>query len=123
MLRSFTNKHKFINEINVKKSTVYNFLDFVAENKQKLVKNVNNKISEFTNRNVSLVFMDATTLYFETFVNTNEDLKEKFTLKRAGYSKDGKFKEDQVVLGMVTDSNGIPLDFALLPGNVADQKL
>ncbi|WP_416756397.1 IS1634 family transposase [Mycoplasma aquilae ATCC BAA-1896] len=122
MLRSFTNKHKFINEINVKKSTVYNFLDFVAENKQKLVKNVNNKISEVTNRNVSLVFMDATTLYFETFVNTNEDLKEKFTLKRAGYSKDGKFKEDQVVLGMVTDSNGIPLDFALLPGNVADQK-
>ncbi|WP_369810275.1 IS1634 family transposase [Mycoplasma seminis] len=121
-IRSFKTKNKYSNELDIQKSTVYNFLDFVAENKQKLIKNMNEKIHEYTNRDVNLVFMDATTLYFETFVNTNENLKSKYTLKRSGYSKDGKFKEDQVVLGMVTDRNGIPLDFALLPGNVADSK-
>ncbi|MFV8470527.1 transposase [Mycoplasma sp. VS509_3] len=76
---------------------------------------MNNKISEFTNRNVSLAFIDTTTLYSKTFVNTNEDLKE-LDIRKMGV------KESQVMLGMATDSNKIPLDFALLPCNVADQK-
>ncbi|WPB54740.1 IS1634 family transposase [Mycoplasmopsis verecunda] len=122
LIRSFNLKDKYVNEINIQKSTVYNFLDFVADNKQKLVANINEKMNVSTKREANLIFLDATTLYFETFVNANENLKEKFSLKRAGYSKDGKFKEDQVVLGMVTDTNGIPLNFVLLPGNIAKLK-
>ncbi|WPB54414.1 hypothetical protein SAM46_02910 [Mycoplasmopsis verecunda] len=94
LIRSFNLKDKYVNEINIQKSTVYNFLDFVADNKQKLVANINEKMNVSTKREANLIFLDATTLYFETFVNGNENLKEKFSLKRAGYSKDGKFKEN-----------------------------
>ncbi|MDJ1646146.1 IS1634 family transposase [Mycoplasma phocimorsus] len=37
-----------------------------------------------------------------------------------GYLKDGKFKEDQVVIGMATDENGIPIFLKLFRGNTAD---
>ncbi|MDJ1646092.1 IS1634 family transposase, partial [Mycoplasma phocimorsus] len=37
-----------------------------------------------------------------------------------GYSKDGKFKEDQVVIGMATDENGIPIMLKVFRGNTAD---
>ncbi len=40
--------------------------------------------------------------------------------KKPGYSKDGKFKEDQIVIGMATDENGIPLHYKIFPGNVTD---
>ncbi|MDJ1648848.1 IS1634 family transposase, partial [Mycoplasma phocimorsus] len=35
-------------------------------------------------------------------------------------SKDGKFKEDQVVIGMATDENGIPIMLKVFRGNTAD---
>ncbi|WP_429977050.1 IS1634 family transposase, partial [Mycoplasmopsis bovis] len=54
----------------------------------------------------------ATTTYFETFSREG--------YKKPGYSKDGKFKEDQIVIGMATDENGIPLHYKIFPGNVTD---
>ncbi len=48
---------------------------------------------------------DATTTYFETFSREG--------YKKPGYSKDGKFKEDQIVIGMATDENGIPLHYKI----------
>uniref|UniRef100_UPI003D2ABFFF transposase n=1 Tax=Mycoplasmopsis bovis TaxID=28903 RepID=UPI003D2ABFFF len=55
---------------------------------------------------------DATTTYFETFSREG--------YKKPGYSKDGKFKEDQIVIGMATDENGILLHYKIFPGNVTD---
>ncbi|WPB54831.1 IS1634 family transposase [Mycoplasmopsis verecunda] len=97
-------------------------MDFVADNKQKLVANINEKMNVSTKREANLIFLDATTLYFETFVNANENLKEKFSLKKLDILKMVNLKKNKVVLGMVTDTNGIPLNFCLLPGNIANQK-
>ncbi|WP_331708010.1 transposase [Mycoplasmopsis felis] len=77
-----------------------------------ILKNLNNKVSKITNREIELVFFDSSTVYFETF--------QRDGFRFPGYSKDGKFKEDQVVLGMATDINGIPIHMKLFKGNTAD---
>ncbi len=54
---------------------------------------------------IDVLWFDATTTYFETFSREG--------YKKPGYSKDGKFKEDQIVIGMATDENGIPLHYKI----------
>jgi len=58
---------------------------------------------------VQLLFYDCTTLYFESF--TEDDLK------KLGYSKDMKFNQPQVVLGLLATEEGLPVDYEVYPGN------
>ncbi|MDJ1647924.1 hypothetical protein [Mycoplasma phocimorsus] len=59
-----------------------------------------------------MIFYDFSTVYFESFVIEG--------LRVPGYSKDGKFKEDQVVIEMATDENEIPIFLKLFRRNTAD---
>ncbi|MDJ1649026.1 IS1634 family transposase, partial [Mycoplasma phocimorsus] len=110
--KRFNDKDAYTNDIEVEKSTFYNFLDILDDYQDEILKGLNNKIAKETNRNVELVFYDSSTVYFESFVREG--------LRVPGYSKDGKFKEDQVVIGMATDENGIPIMLKVFRGNTAD---
>ncbi|TQC51251.1 IS1634 family transposase [Mycoplasmopsis mucosicanis] len=112
IINSFENKDKFENEVDTKKDTFYGLLDVLVNNEDNLISNLYEKISSISNRNKQFVFFDSTTVYFETFSRDG--------LRMPGYSKDGKFKEDQVVVGMATDSNGIPIYLKVFRGNTAD---
>ncbi|MDJ1648552.1 hypothetical protein [Mycoplasma phocimorsus] len=70
-------------------------LDILADNKNTIFKGLNSVITQKTNRNIELIFYDSSTVYFESFVRKS--------LRVFGYSKDKKFKEDQVVIAMATD--------------------
>jgi transposase len=83
--------------------------------------------------NISLLLFDVTTLYFESFIDDeDEELSESQAagnakktevipgLRRHGFSKDCKFKETQVVLALATSSDGIPLWYEIFPGNTAE---
>uniref|UniRef100_UPI00094AC527 IS1634-like element ISMbov3 family transposase n=1 Tax=Mycoplasmopsis bovis TaxID=28903 RepID=UPI00094AC527 len=94
------------------KNSFYRSLDYIAKNKDEILRNLNAKICANTNRKIDVLWFDATTTYFETFSREG--------YKKPGYSKDGKFKEDQIVIGMATDENGIPLHYKIFPGNVTD---
>lgn len=59
--------------------------------------------------NFTLVFYDVTTLYFESF---SAD-----TLRKPGFSKDGKSNQPQVVIGLVVNDQGFPLSYELFEGN------
>lgn len=58
---------------------------------------------------VDVVFYDVSTLYFES-IKSDE-------LRDFGYRKDGKFNEVQIVLGLLVDTQGMPLGFDVYPGN------
>lgn len=96
------------------KNSFYRSLDYISENKNTILKNLNQKIKDKINRNINVLWFDSTTSYFETFKRDG--------YKKPGFSKDGKFKEDQIVIGMATDENGIPLHYKVYPGNTADSK-
>lgn len=58
----------------------------------------------------ALIFYDVTTLYFESF---NDD-----ELRTCGFSKDNKFNQPQVVIGLVVNQFGFPLSWDVFAGNV-----
>ncbi|HED37039.1 MAG TPA: IS1634 family transposase [Ignavibacteria bacterium] len=58
---------------------------------------------------INVVFYDCTTLYFESF---SED-----ELKSNGYSKDMKFNQPQVMLGILTTNEGLPIGYEVYPGS------
>ena len=93
MYRMMDQVHKRINVIK----------DKVCENTLSLFK-----------QEVDVLFFDVTTLYFESF--TPDDLRN------YGFSKDCKFKETQVVLALITNSEGHPLSYELFPGNTSEGK-
>jgi transposase len=52
----------------------------------------------------------VTTLYFETF-------KEEEGLRQTGYSKDNKFNQPQIVIGLLVDKAGYPLAYDVYDGS------
>lgn len=58
---------------------------------------------------IHVVFYDVTTLYFE--IDRDDDLR------KAGFSKDGKHRHPQVVLGLLVSAGGYPLAYKIFKGN------
>lgn len=63
---------------------------------------------------VSVVFYDMTSLYFEA---EDED-----DLRRIGFSKDGKFQNPQILLGLLVGENGYPIGYDIFEGNTFEGK-
>ncbi len=63
---------------------------------------------------LKVFFFDCTTLYFES--------EQEDPLRAKGYSKDGKPHRCQVLLALMTTCDGLPVDYALLPGNTFEGK-
>lgn len=58
---------------------------------------------------INVAFYDCTTLYFESF--TEDELKQN------GYSKEMKFNQPQVLLGLISTSEGLPIGYGLYAGS------
>jgi transposase len=63
---------------------------------------------------VDVVFYDVTTIHFESVIADE--------LRDFGFSKNCKFNEVQVVMGMIIDSKGLPVGYELFKGNTIDGK-
>ena len=93
---------------------LYRVLDFIADKKDAIELAIFNKNKTLFNCSVDIVFYDVTTLYFES-VKPN-------SLMDFGYSKDCKFGEVQVVLGLLIDTDGRPVGFDVFKGNTFEAK-
>lgn len=60
---------------------------------------------------IGLVFYDVTTLYFESAPKPEDELRQ------AGFSKDGKTAESQIVLGFLVNEDGYPLSYSIFNGS------
>jgi len=58
--------------------------------------------------NFSIVFYDVTTLYFES--------SEADELRQCGFSKDNKFNQPQIVLGLLVSAEGFPVGYQIFEG-------
>ncbi|UUD35727.1 IS1634 family transposase [Mycoplasmopsis caviae] len=92
----------------------YRSLEILGKKRLDIIKHINNVLNKITNRKINRAFYDVTTVYFESF--TADDLR------LHGFSKDQKVNEVQVVLGLMTDANGLPISYKLFPGNTSDFK-
>ena len=88
---------------------IYRSLDILARKKEEIEKYMYNKRLNLFNSSIDLIFYDVTTLSFES--------QQVNGLMNYGYSKDKKFNETQVVLGMSVDRDRFPVSFNIYEGN------
>lgn len=81
----------------------------MKEDKESVVNHLNREIQKRIKRKITAAFYDVTTYSFESRNIAN--------YKDFGQSKDPKVNEVQVVLGLVMDENGVPIDYELFNGS------
>ncbi len=114
-LDSFLNKGKYFGlGQGIQLHHIYSSMDFLSEHKDKLELALFNKGRNLFNNEIDVAFYDVTTFHFES--NRADELKD------FGFSKAGKVNEVQVVLGLFTDRQGVPIGYELFSGSTFDGK-
>lgn len=88
---------------------IYRFLDDLQSKHKTTVERVTYNYTKNILNNISVVFYDMTTLYFET---EDED-----DLRKIGFSKDGKFQCPQIMIGLLVGEHGLPIGYDIFEGN------
>ena len=90
---------------------VYRFLDKLNNNIKEQVEQIGFAHTQrVLNGNISVVFYDMTTLYFEA---SDED-----DLRKAGFSKDGKHSNPQIYLGLLVGLGGYAIGYDIFEGSI-----
>lgn len=96
--------------ISIDVDKVYRYLDKLHKEDMMQIQKISyNYIKEISQGELSIVFYDVTTLYFET--------EEEDELRKLGFSKDGKDQNPQIVLGLLVNQSGFPLAYEIFEGN------
>ncbi len=88
---------------------IYRFLDRLNKKYKEMAEKIAYEYTKKMLKQISVVFYDMTTLYFES---EDED-----DLRRIGFSKDGKFQNPQIMLGLLVGTNGYPIGYDIFEGN------
>lgn len=95
--------------ISVEVQKIYRFLDRLNKKYKETAERIAYEYTRRTLKNIAVVFYDMTTLYFEA---EDED-----DLRKIGFSKDGKFQNPQIMLGLLVGQNGYPIGYDIFEGN------
>ena len=80
---------------NFNPDNVYDTLDFIFENKNKIIKRINTNLVKKANRSTKIIYYDVTNFYFE-IENPDEDiLDENDNIIKKGIRKNGVCKEER----------------------------
>lgn len=91
---------------------IYRYMDKLYNTQQELVQQISvEHTRKILGGKIELMFYDVTTLYFEAAPGPEEDMRQ------AGFSKDGKSKEAQIVLGLLVSDDGYPLSYSIFNGS------
>lgn len=95
----------------IEKDQVYRYLDKLYNKHKEQVQQISYRHTKAVlGGSISVVFYDVTTLYFEA---EDED-----DLRKAGFSKDGKHRNPQILLGLLVSTGGYPLAYDIFEGNM-----
>lgn len=102
-----------------RKSITYSHLlramDFLIEHKQAIEQDIANRFLTLFDSELTLCFYDITSSYFEGEAEFEGDIRKR------GYSRDHRADRRQVVIGVVMNSDGIPLAHYTFDGNTSDR--
>lgn len=91
---------------------VYRMMDHVHRLEDEIKNRVSQQTVSLFKGKVDVLLFDVTTLYFES---TKKD-----ELREFGFSKDCKFNQTQVVLALITTTDGTPMGYEVFPGNTSE---
>ncbi len=97
--------------IKIEKDIIYRYLDKLYNTQKEIVQKISYQHTlKVLNNQISVVFYDVTTLYFEI------DKEDEF--RKNGFSKEGKHQNPQIVLGLLVSVDGYPLAYEIFEGNM-----
>ena len=94
--------------------SIYRFLDRLHKKYKEEIEQISYEYTKKILKNITVVFYDMTTLYF--------DIKEEDSLRKIGFSKDGKFQKPQIMLGLLVGEDGYPIGYDIFEGNTFEGK-
>ena len=95
-------KNHFDEDVSLSK--IYRYLDKLSDSQHEIVQDISVlHTKQILNGHINVLFYDVTTLYFEA------DYEDE--LRRTGFSKEGRHKNPQIILGLLVSIGGYPLAF------------
>ena len=94
----------------------YRAVDAVAETKEATEAHLYARLTDLANLDLRLVCYDLTSTYFEGETRPSE----RFASRAFGYSRDHRGDRPQIVIGLLTTGDGIPIAHHVFAGNTAD---
>jgi hypothetical protein len=89
----------------------YRTLEYLSEAKNAIEKMIHSRLKHLFNQDVSLVFYDLTSSYFEG---------KRCAMARRGYSREHRPDLLQIEIGLLVDAEGVPIGHEVFDGNVKD---
>ena len=112
----------FLNDFNP--DNVYDTLDFIANNKDKIIRRINTNLVKKARRSPEIIYYDVTNFYFEIGSPDEDILDDEGNILEKGQRKMGVCKEERrlpiVQMGLFMDDAGIPIAIETFPGNTLD---
>ena len=122
---TFDNKNRFFEDFNFSLKDLYRSLDYFNSYKEEIQTLIWNSTKDKYNRDTTNSYYDCTNYYFEIDYNDTDLVDENGNILEKGYRKRGPEKNHRpdpiVELGLLMDSNGIPLSYDLFPGNDSEK--
>ena len=97
----------------VNESRLYRSLDHLLPHKDAICKHLQDRYSEWFGSKFDFLFYDITSTYFEGQCPNNDQAKR-------GYSRDNRSDCKQVCIGLVVNSEGLPVGYEVFDGNRRD---
>lgn len=123
--KAYENRNNFFEPFNFSLDDVYRALDHFATFSEQLQKHLHEKVSMLIGRDGQLGYYDVTNYYFEIPYNDDNEYDEKGNLKKKGFRQKGPSKEHRpdpiVQMGLLMDSNGIPMAFNTFSGGESEK--
>lgn len=118
--RAFDTRHFFFDSFRFSLPDLYRALDYFAQYSEPIQKHLHQMVSESISRGNELGYYDVTNYYFEISYNDEDSYDENGNVAKKGFRKKGPSKEHRpnpiVQMGLLMDSNGIPMAFDTFSG-------
>lgn len=101
-------KNHFDDDVSLSK--IYRYLDKLSDSQHSIVQDISvGHTRKVLGGHIGVLFYDVTTLYFEA------DYEDE--LRKRGFSKEGRHKNPQIILGLLVSIGGYPLAYCIHEGN------
>ena len=123
--RAFDRRDFFFESYDFSLDDLYRSLDYFARYSESIQKHLHEKVCEIIGRDGKLGYYDVTNYYFEIPYNDEDEYDDNGVLIKKGFRKKGPSKEHRpdpiVQMGLLMDSNGIPMAFNTFSGGDSEK--
>ncbi len=122
---TYNSKGQFFEKFDFSLKQLYRSLDFLAEQKEDILKQIWVQTKTSYERDNTVTYYDCTNYYFEISYNDEDLIDENGKILEKGYRKKGVSKEHRktpiIQMGLLMDKTGIPLNYEIFPGNESEK--